>query len=211
MAKDTNDIDETAQTTALEEVKEAHDRWRKNRRLFPKLTMTLALKLRALRDAHPSNVAFSTALESVGLGENELKEKDRAALLNMALPANVEISRKVLAKTDRWSPQHIWRQEISPLVNKDKPEAESRSAHVSETTEPEREPVEPIEADKAAPVTAALASLSAIIAMDHNSPTFASEVDPAAYVAALSIEEQDELLQHVQAVFIWSGQLLDQL
>ena len=110
MPKDSNEFD---QSSALQACRDALNAWRDNRKAFPELTMDLALKLAALRHSHVSNTAFSEALTKAGIVINA---QDRAALLKMA--EHEPLARKVLAETNRWSPQHIWEQEIKPLLPK---------------------------------------------------------------------------------------------
>jgi hypothetical protein len=111
---------------AMREFTEAFDSWKQCRETFPERTLTLAFKLQKLRDTHRSNKAFGAALEAAGYGNERLSHQDRAALLAMVStkkrPDMIEITREVLNKTERWSPQHIYAMEIKPLLEPAEPE-----------------------------------------------------------------------------------------
>jgi hypothetical protein len=189
------DMHDETEVLALQEVKVAHDRWRNNRTLFPELTMDLAKKLRDMKDAHASDRAFSAALKAGGLGEDKLNAHDRRCLIKMADPDYEEVARELLAKTDRWSPQHIWLEEIEPeliargiIKPKESKATKADASSEMQTTDDDNEPESPND------------QRDAIDAIEFLGRTWSTMPDFEALKAALQDQETRERLANVDAL-----------
>jgi hypothetical protein len=77
--------------------------------------LTAATLLYEARTRFPSNQAFHEWLAQNNLGEDRLSHQARAALVNIGEHMNV--SRDVLRKTARTSPELIWQKEVKPLID----------------------------------------------------------------------------------------------
>jgi len=128
-------------------LRQALDEWRATSDQWIEKTITLALKLKAARDACISDVIFHVWLDKNGFGEDVLSKNVRAALINMA--KYHEVSRKILQLTDRRSVELIWDKEIKPIIDfmvSERSETEPKtqpSSNTQETAPPAPENSEP--------------------------------------------------------------------
>jgi DNA replication initiation complex subunit (GINS family) len=195
--------------------------------------------LTSARNTNP-NQAFSTWLKAQNL--QHMGGNDRAAYINIA--ENEAVALPILRQTKRRSIQLIWREEILPevqrlaaesvLASTEKPNGEHRGhAEVAGDGEAEaddepdadlfatqREPVAPVDADKARPITEAIHGLAVIIGApqdiydDSKREVVPFGVDAERFAVAMdaaSEGERKQLLRHVQALHLWTGELVDRL
>jgi hypothetical protein len=103
----------TEWTTRLDEAwalrQLGHDDWAEG-------TIKLSIVLLEIRERFPSNKIFAAHLEMEGYGEHRISRKDRNAMVLMAqYPA---ISWPILRRTESYSEQLIWRDEIRPHTDR---------------------------------------------------------------------------------------------
>ena len=95
-----------------ERIDDAYKQTQRGRQQWVEGTLELASALREARDQFPSNAAFSAWLAESG--RDRIGHHDRAALINMAAADAIEVTRIVLAETERMSWRHIWDEEVKP-------------------------------------------------------------------------------------------------
>jgi hypothetical protein len=92
---------------ALHQEAEGNDRWIEG-------TLEIIITLDDARKRFPYDQEFGAWLNEAGYGEDRLPRHHRQALLNMAL--HLEVTRAVLAQTERRSWRYIWELEIQPKL-----------------------------------------------------------------------------------------------
>lgn len=128
----------------------AHERTQHGRQEWIEGTIELAIELAAARAEFPSNHGFG-----VWLAENDIDDytkDDRAALIGMG--ENIDITRRVLAETDRMSWHWIWWQLIKPLLqmkNTDPVPGSPPDSPETPSPAPEIAASVPVEATESAP------------------------------------------------------------
>jgi hypothetical protein len=95
-------------------IDEAYEQTQRGRQQWIEGTLKLASALADARDHFPSNNAFGVWIAENG--HNHIGDHDRAALINMASPIAIDITRIVLHDTMRTSWRLIWEQEIEPRL-----------------------------------------------------------------------------------------------
>jgi flagellar biosynthesis/type III secretory pathway protein FliH len=121
---------------------------RENESAWADMVLTMALRLKELRDDFTDNEDFSQCLDELGL--DEISRDDRVAYINMG--RYPDITREVLKTTIRRSAQHIWRQEIMPKIESSSRDENSTAKSVDKKS---REWKPSVEVERAAVVRAA--------------------------------------------------------